>query len=719
MTGASSAGSGLAGSGPAGAGAESWIVGIDIGGTFTDAIATGRDGRVRVAKVPSTPDDPGLAFERALLALAEAGISPGAIRMIFHGTTVATNALLTGRTARVALATTAGFRDVLGYRNGSRPAVYDLTQPRPRQLVRRRDRIEVAERLSGLGEVVIPLTEQEADRVAAQIAARSPEAVAVCLLFSYLDDAHERMLGAAIARRLPGVPVTLSSAVAREFREYPRTSTAVINAALRPVVGSYLLRLRSRVRAIGAPPRLQIMQSNGGCLPADRAAEQAHRLVLSGPAAGVAGTAALGAGYGLRQLISLDMGGTSLDICLIGDGVPPVTSRQDIDGSPILAPSVDIVTVGAGGGSIAAVDRGGRLRVGPESAGARPGPAAYGHGGDRATLTDAHVVAGTLPAGMPLAGSLALDRDAAAAVLAPVAADLGLSVPDAADGIIRLAVAQMTAALRQVSVQRGLDPREYTLVAFGGAGPLHAGLLLREMGFASVLVPRFPGLFAASGLTSTDVRIDESRTVLAPLTPGLVPDLTSWYAATGRRLSAQLRRDGIPAGQIRLVASADCRFVGQGYELSVPVTPRGAAGVAALARRFVEQHRRTYGHADAGQQVEVVNVRLSAFGALADGVGADGVGADGVGPAAGGDDDQARAARRRPPARSRIGRVSVRLPGAAAARTVPVFDREHLGGGVVLTGPAIVHQLDTTTLVLAGQRARFDDRGSMWLEEGR
>ncbi|MHB1594290.1 MAG: hydantoinase/oxoprolinase family protein, partial [Streptosporangiaceae bacterium] len=332
------------------------------------------------------------------------------------------------------------------------------------------------------------------------------------------------------------------------------------------------------------------------------------------------------------------------------------------------------------------------------------GPAAYGHGGDRATLTDAHVVAGTLPADMPLAGSLALDRDAAAAVLAPVAADLGLSVPEAADGIIRLAVAQMTAALRQVSVQRGLDPREYTLVAFGGAGPLHAGLLLREMGFASVLVPRFPGLFAASGLTSTDIRIDESRTVLAPLTPGLVPDLASWYAATGRRLSAQLRRDGIPAGQIRLVASADCRFVGQGYELSVPVTRLGPAGVAALARRFVEQHRRTYGHADAGQQVEVVNVRLSAFGALADGAVAD--------------DDQPRAARRRPPTRSRIGRASVRLPGAAA-RTVPVFDRERLGGGVVLTGPAIVHQLDTTTLVLAGQRARFDDRGSMWLEEGR
>jgi N-methylhydantoinase A len=685
-----------------------WVVGIDIGGTFTDAIATSSDGHVLVAKVPSTPSDPGLAFEQALIALADAGVRPGSVRMIFHGTTAATNALLTGRVASVVLATTEGFRDVLGYRNGSRPVVYDLTQPRPGQLVRRRDRIEVAERLSGLGEVVTPLTLAEIQRVAAAVEHARPEAVAICLLFSYLDDAHERMLAEAIAKRLPDVPVTLSAEVAREFREYPRTSTAVINAALRPVVGKYLLKLRSRIGSLAIAPPLQIMQSNGGCLPADRAAQQSHRLILSGPAAGVAGTVALGARYGIGQLISLDMGGTSLDVCLVPDGIPPVAPRQEIAGNPILAPAVDIVTVGAGGGSIARVDRAGRLRVGPESAGAAPGPAAYGQGGDRATLTDAHVVAGTLPASLPLAGDLLLDTDAARAVLEPVAVQLGLPLLDTADGIVRLAVAQMTAALRKVSVQRGIDPREYTLVAFGGAGPLHAGLLLREMRFRSVLVPRFPGLFAAAGLTSTDIRVDDSRTVLRVLQPELVADLAAWYTATGRALSAQLRRDGVVAGAIRLAASADCRFLGQGYELNVPLPAPGVPGVAALPGRFADLHLRTYGHANPDQDVEVVNVRLSAFGPLPLGSPAD------AGRVRG-----AVTPGQPTPTAAMAGRISARLPGTGSARRLPVYQRELIESGQAVAGPAIVHQLDSTTVVLPGQHARVDELGSMWLEDSR
>jgi len=685
-----------------------WVVGIDVGGTFTDAIAASADGEVRVAKVPSVPADQSLAFEHALLALADAGVRPDSVLMIVHGTTVATNALLTGETARVVLVTTSGFRDVLGYRNGCRPLVYDLTQPRPRQLVRRRDRIEVAERLSGRGDVVTPLRPGEIERVAAAVAAARPQAVAISLLFSYLDDAHERLLAEAIASRLPGVPVTASAQVAREFREYPRTSTAVINAALRPVVGSYLLRLRSPAGSRDvAPPPLQIMQSNGGCLPADRAAEQAHRLVLSGPAAGVAGAVALGARYGLRQLISLDMGGTSLDVCLVPDGIPPVTATQEIDGSPILAPAVDIVTVGAGGGSIAQVDRAGRLRIGPESAGAVPGPAAYGAGGDRSTLTDAHVVAGTLPASMPLAGQLSLDAAAARAVVEPVAWRLGLPVRLAADGIIRLAVAQMTAALRRVSVQRGIDPREFTLVAFGGAGPLHAGLLLREMGFRSVLVPRYPGLFAASGLTSTGIRVDDSRTMLRVLRPELFAELATWYSAARASLTKRLRRDGVAAGTIRLAASADCRFLGQGYELRVPLPAPGRRGVATLASRFADLHLRTYGHADRGQDVEIVNVRMSAFGALPH-------------TSPGGGDRPAAPSTRPPtpaPASALAGRVTAQLPGASSARELRIYDRELIDAGRAVSGPAIVHQLDTTTVVLPGQRARVDELGSMWLEE--
>jgi N-methylhydantoinase A len=695
-----------------------WIVGIDAGGTFTDAIAIRADGATKVAKVPSTPHDPGLAFERAVAALASGGVDAGHARMIFHGTTAATNALLTGGLARVVLATTKGFRDILGYRDGTRPAVYQLTQPRPRELALRRDRIEVDERLSGLGETVTALRESEIDRVVAEIAAREPEAVAVAFLFSYLDNKHERALGEAVARRLPGVPVSLSSSVAREFREYPRTATAVVNAGLRPVVGRYLLGLRSRVAPpgpageTGTGPSLLIMQSNGGCVPAERAEEQAHRLILSGPAAGVAGAVAIGARYGIRQLVSLDMGGTSLDVCLVPDGVPPVTPTQLAEDNLILCPSVDIVTAGAGGGSIAHVDRAGRLRIGPESAGAVPGPAAYGAGGDRPTLTDAHVVAGTLPASLPLAGQLTLDAAAATAAVARAGGQLGLPAGDAADGMVRLAVAQMTGALRQVSVQRGIDPREYTLVAFGGAGPLHAGLLLREMGFRAVLIPRYPGLFAASGLLSTDLRIDESRTVLRVHGPGLVPELAAWYAETARQLTARLRGDGIARTRIRLAASADCRFVGQGYELTIPVTPRGRPGIVSLAARFRGAHLRSYGHADPAQDVEVVTVRLSAFGALP-------VPAPGSAAPAGTPPGGAGLASGEPGATARLGRARARLPGTRAPRSLPVYDRARLAPGETVTGPAIVYQDDSTTVILAGQQARTDAHGTMWLAESR
>jgi len=679
----------------------SWIVAADVGGTFTDAIAIRSDGLIRVAKVLSTPEDPGAGFERALAELAAAGVHPGAVRTVFHGTTVATNALLTGRMARVVLATTEGFRDVLGYRDGTRPEVYQLAQPRPRELVRRGDRIEVRERLSGQGEILVPLTQAEAARAAEEAARRDPAAIAVAFLFSYLDDTHERAMREALDARLPGVPVTISSAVAQEFREYPRTATAVVNAGLRPVVGSYLLRMRSRLQRLGIDAPLLIMQSNGGCLPAERGDADAHRLVLSGPAAGVAGAISLGSQYGLRKLVSLDMGGTSLDVCLIHDGIPPVTPMQVVQNAPILCPAVDIVTAGAGGGSIAQVDRAGRLRIGPDSAGAVPGPAAFGRGGDRATLTDAHAVAGTLPADIPLAGGLRLDPSLARKAVGYVGGLLGLDTDDAADGIIRVAVAQMSAALRQVSVQRGIDPRGHTLVAFGGAGPLHAGLVLREMGFRSVLVPRYPGLFAASGLVAADLRIDESRTVLATLEPRLFGELAAQYASMAREMTVRLRQDGIAGSRARLVASADCRFLGQGYELNVPVSPRTERGLASLATQFRALHLRTYGHTDRAQQVEVVTIRLAAFGAL---------------PRS----EPASVPRGTQIASdAAIGVARARMPGTQAVRDLPVLDRDRLLAGNLVTGPAIVHQLDATTLVLPGQRARIDERGSLWLKEVR
>ena len=589
--------------------------------------------------------------------------------------------------------------------------VYDLTQPRPRQLVRRRDRIEVTERLSGLGEVVTELTDAEIDRVARAVADREPAAVAVSLLFSYLDDRHEKRLGDAIAKRLPDTPVTLSSAAAREFREYPRTSTAVINAALRPVVGRYLLRLRSLIGALGIAPAVQIMQSSGGCLPADRAADQAHRLVLSGPAAGVARAVALGARYGLGQLVSLDMGGTSLDVCLIPDGVPPVTARQEIGGSPILAPAVDIVTVGAGGGSIAQVDRALARESVRESAGARPGPAAYGHGGEQATLTDAHVAAGTPPAALPLAGQLPLDAGAALAALEPVAAALAWRCP--------------TRPTASCGWRWPDDGRPAPRVGAARHRParLHAGRLRRRRAAARRAAAARHGLPGRAGAAvprpvrrvrpdrHRRARVDDSRTVLRVIDPGLLGDLADWYATAGRELTRQLRRDGAPPGAIRLAATADCRFLGQGYELSVPLrstTKRGLAGLAADFRRAAPAHLRARqpGTGGGGGECPAVRVRRAAVPVRPPGAGAD--------PSAA---PPARLGR--VPASARAGTVAARLPGTAAPREparVPAGpDRPRPGR----PARAIVHQLDTTTVVLPGQRARADELGSLWLEEAR
>ena len=679
------------------------MVAIDVGGTFTDAVAVADGGDVVVAKIPSTPADPARGLADAVRELIGAGVAPERVRWMFHGTTVATNAVITGRLARVALVATEGHRDVLSYRTGSRPSLYDLEQPRPSELVPRRDRIEVRERLAWNGDVVVPLTEEEIARVADEVEARGPEAIAVCLLFSYVNDRHERAVGEALAARFPGTPVSLSSEVAREFREYPRTVTTVLNAGLRPVVGRYLLRAQASLEDLGLRRPLLIMQSNGGSVPAERADREAHRLLLSGPTAGVAGAIALGARYGIDRLISLDMGGTSLDVCLVRDGVPPVTPTQVVDVHPVLASAVDVVTVGAGGGSIAAVDATGRLRVGPESAGADPGPAAYGRGGKEATLTDAHVVVGALGPETPLAGRLTLDPGAAGEAVGRIADELGMGVEEAAEGVVAVAMAHVVRALRRVSVERGVDPGDHTLVAFGGAGPLHAGRLLREMRLGAVVVPRHPGLFSAAGLVAADLRIDESQTVLRTFRPEDLDDLVAWYRDAAARVVARLREDGLPRSRIRLMGAVDCRYLGQGYELSVPLSGLGRRALARLANDFHELHARTYGHVDREGSIELVTLRLSGFGALPH--------PDPVGVPAGRSD----------PVRDAIvGHRQVVLPGSRGRRRVPLLRRELLRARNRVRGPAIVEEMDSTTLVFPGQEARVDRFGNLWIrEEGR
>ena len=679
-----------------------WLIAIDVGGTFTDGVAVDGDGHTVVVKVPSTPADPSAALVGAVRELAEAGVPVEGVRAVFHGTTVATNAAITGDLARVVLVATEGYRDILGYRAGGRPALYDLAQPRPAELVPRRDRLEVRERLAWNGEVIVPLDQADLARVVDEVAARAPEAVAVALLFSYVNDRHERAVGRAVRERLPGTPVSLSSSVAREFREYPRTATTVLNAGLRPVVGRYLMRAQEQLRDLGVASPFLVMQSNGGSVPADRADREAHRLLLSGPTAGVTATIALGSRVGVDRLIALDMGGTSLDVCLVAGGVPPVTPSQIVDVHPILTPSVDVVTVGAGGGSIASVDPARRLRVGPSSAGADPGPASYGRGGKEATLTDAHVVAGALGGETQLAGRLRLDVDAGRAAVGAVADALDMDVDAAADGIVAVAMAHVVRALRRVSVERGIDPSEYTLVAFGGAGPLHAGRLLRELHLGGVVIPVHPGLFSASGLVAADLRLDDAQTVLRRFDPAETDELLGWYRDAAARARSQLRADGVAASGIRVLGTVDCRYLGQGFELPVVLGGLTARDVRRIGEDFHALHERTYGHANPGEDVELVTLRLSAFGAIR-------------APAR----EEIVRGGPRPPAEATVGSRSVLLPGARRRRAVPVLRREALRARNRVEGPAIVEEMDATTVILPGQQARADRFGNLWIEETR
>jgi N-methylhydantoinase A len=677
---------------------RSWTVSIDAGGTFTDAVARCRDGRVLVAKVASTPDDPSRGLSTAVSSLVMRGMPVDDVALLCHGTTVATNAILTGNLARVALVTTRGFRDVMGYRQSSRPSVYSLTPERPSELVERFARLEVDERLTSTGEVLTALQDDEIDRLVAEVTALDVDAIAVSLLFSYLDDTHERRLGAALRAALPGLPVTLSSEVAREFREYPRTATTVINAALRPVIGGYMQRAVDALKATAVSAPFLVMQSNGGSVPAARAESAAHRLVLSGPAGGVAGLVAAAERHGLDDVISLDMGGTSTDVCLVRARRIPFTTSQVVRDHVLLAPTVDIHTIGAGGGSIAWTDLTGRLRVGPRSAKAEPGPASYLRGGVEPTITDAHVVLGTLGTD-GLADDLVLDRDAACTAVDRIAGVLDMTTEEAAEAILAIGLAHMVRAVRKVSVERGLDPRHFTLVPFGGAGPLHAGLLLRHLGLRGVLVPSWPGLFSADGLLVAGLRLDDAQTVLTAFGEDALPRIGAWFQQSARAATEQLVRDGAAADQITVTASVDCRYLGQGYELNVALTGWEQTDLTAIPELFHAAHAERYGHANRTEPVEVVTVRIAAVGAYSR------TDAGGFGERREGHVRRALVARR-----------DVRIPGYPRG-SVPVYERALLQASDRIEGPAIIRQMDSTTVMLDGQCAEVVVGGDIFIAD--
>ncbi|HST75758.1 MAG TPA: hydantoinase/oxoprolinase family protein, partial [Acetobacteraceae bacterium] len=608
-----------------------WRIGIDIGGTFTDvALVDEASGRIGVAKLLTTPHDFGEAVVAGIRqGLAAEHIDPAGVALLSHATTVVTNALLEQKGARAGFVSTRGFRDILELRRSSRVDLYDLFQDGPSVLVPRRWRYEITERIDAQGEVVTPLAEDEIPALVEAIRREGLRTVGVSFLFSFLNDAHERRVGEALRRALPDVDVFLSCEVLPEIREFERASTTAVCAYVGPLLAGYLDRLQRAVSRLGLPA-LHVMGSSGGVLDIAEALRMPASVVESGPAAGVVAASVVGRQLGVANLISFDMGGTTAKASLIADGEVAVTAEYEVGGAgsanrwlhgtghPIRVPVIDLAEVSAGGGSIAWVDPGGALKVGPRSAGADPGPAAYGRGGTQPTVTDANVVLGYLDRDFLLGGDLRIDLPAAEAAIATVGEQLGLGLAETASRIIEIVNANMAQALRIVSIERGHDPQEFSLIAFGGAGPVHAAFLAAELLVPEVIVPPAPGAFSALGLVATDLRRDYSRTLYADLATLAPERLAEAVAAMEREGSAMLQAAGVAEQRRDLLRLADVRYRRQAYELTVAI-PVGAitrGSLDAVAAAFHDKHEQTYGHANREEAVQLVNLRLTALGRL-------------------------------------------------------------------------------------------------------
>jgi N-methylhydantoinase A len=582
------------------------LLGVDVGGTFTDAVLVGAGTGLHTAKVPSTPAAQSLAVLDAVgLVLERAGAEPCQVERFAHGMTVATNALLEGRTARTALIATEGFTDVIELGRQARPHLYELCRSAPAPLVPSELRFAAPERMTPDGPLRA-LHREAARSLIAEIARSRPEAIAVALLHSYADPSHERLLAEQIAELLPDVQLTLSSDLVGTFREYERTATTVLDAALSPLLASYLRRLSSDASA-GGLPEPQIMQSSGGLTSSARAAEHAALTVLSGPAGGVGGALLLAELAGEADVLCFDMGGTSCDVCLIEDSQVTETAEREIAGRPLSLPALDIHTVGAGGGSIAWRDSGGALRVGPASAGAVPGPACYGRGGQSPTVTDANLLLGRLLEDSPLAGEIQLDRTAAETAVWRLARELDLELLACAEGIIRVAESEMLGALRLMTVERGIDPRGFALMPFGGAGPLHAAALAAELGISRILCPRVSGVLCALGLAAAAPRRDVSRTVMLG---GESLSLERLYHERAALLAEARAALGARPSRVRI--RHELRYRGQSFEL--PVEESGSPDPDTLREAFAAAHEQRYGYRDDNAEVELVTVRVSVWG---------------------------------------------------------------------------------------------------------
>jgi N-methylhydantoinase A len=703
---------------------DRYRLGIDVGGTFTDAILwDATDGAARIAKLSSTPDDPSIGFLGvARRVLDAAGVGHADVPLIVHGTTIATNAIIQGRLARTAFVTTAGFRDMLELARQIRPSLYDLQFQKPRPLVPRDRCFGIPERLDARGNVLAPLDEGTVRAVAEELRRQEVQAVAVCFLHAYVNPAHEQRAAAILREALSGVAVSASSEVAPEIREYFRASTTVVNAGISPLAQKYLGGIERSLAEDAFDATLLVMQSNGGVMTAASARQRSVFLVESGPAAGVIASAHLATTLDRRDVISFDMGGTTAKAGLIRDGLPTITKEYEVgaraeagigaargSGYPIRTPVIDLVEIGAGG-SIAWVDSGGGLRVGPQSAGADPGPACYGLGSDRPTVTDANLVLGRINADYFLGGSLKIDPDAARrAIEAHCARPLGMGVVEAAHGIVEIANAAMTNAIRLISVQRGHDPRDFALVAFGGAGPLHANRLAAELRVPTTIVPPSPGIFSALGLLATDLTHELSRTVRqssGSLDGAAVDAALAALEAEGRRALAS---ESVPPSRVSCRRYLEMRYAGQSYELSIPLGDGSLAGgrLADALAAFHREHERIYGFAAPAEPVEVVNVRATVVGAMLRPRPRRVEPDRGV--------DAALKQTREVYFGEAGGGAGAGPTGPAGFVACPIYDRYRLGSGATLDGPAVVEELDSTTVIHPGYRATVDELGNLLL----
>ena len=651
-------------------------VGVDVGGTFTDVVVAAGD-RLTLWKLPSTPDDQSEAFaEGVRTGLARAGETAPAV--IAHGTTVATNALLERTGALTAFVATEGFRDILRIGRQDRPALYDLWADRPLPLVPRAYSVAVPERTGPRGEVVLPLDEETARAALRELAPAAPESVAVCLLFSFANPKHEERIGDLVREALPGARVSLSSRVLPEFREYERASTTVVDAYVGPVIERYIGRISERVAAAGLDAPVVVMRSGGSTMSAARATEEPVHTLLSGPAGGVRGAVAVARAAGFGDLVTFDMGGTSTDVCLVEDGEPDVATDAEVGGFPFRTPALGVHTVGAGGGSILWLDPAGALRAGPRSAGAVPGPACYGRGGQEPAVTDAHVVLGHLDPALFLGGRSRLDDEAARAAVSRLARKLKAGVEEVALAGLAAVRAHMSKAIRVVSVERGRHPRDFALVAFGGAGPMHATTLAAELEIEQVLIPPAAGVLSALGLVATPLASDASLTRIMVDPDPL--DVERILGELGHRATEALMDQGSrPAELVRIV---DCRYKGQWHEVPVAADP-----IAGLPARFAAEHRKRFGWDVPGEPVELVTFRVQARGALPE-----------------------LTLPTLPPG-GRASPGNRRIFTAGGEVDAPLWRRGDLGAGDRLPGPCIVAGEESTTVIDEGWEAEVSPHG--------